>query len=75
MGELRVMDQKGDIKTVWDPENEDECQAAEKQFNNLINKKFLAFKVKKTTGNKGAQITKFDPNAGRIIMSPPIVGG
>ena len=74
MGELRVMDQKGDIKTIWDPENEDEIQAAEDQFDNLIDKKFLAFKVKKD-GKKGSKITKFDPDAGKIIMSPPIVGG
>lgn len=74
MGELRVMQQKGDIKTIWDPENQDEVATAEKQFNDLIDKKFLAFNVKKT-GKKGEKITEFDPDAGKIIMTPPIVGG
>ena len=74
MGEMRIIDEKGDTKVIWDPENKDEVQAAQNQFHTLIDKKFQAFKVKKT-GGKGTKITEFDPDAGKIILSPPIVGG
>ena len=74
MGELRVMDLSGDTKVIWDPENEDEVEAAEAQFDTLMDKGFLAFEVGKN-GRKGKKITKFDPEAGKIIMTPPIVGG
>lgn len=74
MGELRIMGHEGDTKVIWDPENTDEVEAAEEQFDKLTDKGFLAFKVKKD-GDKGRKITKFDPDTGKIIMAPPIVGG
>ena len=74
MGELRILGTKGDTKVIWDSENEDEVEAAEEQFDSLIEKGFLAFKVKKD-GKKGTQIKKFDPEAGKIILTPPVVGG
>lgn len=74
MGELSILSQEGDTKVIWDPENEDEIEAAEEQFDNLIGKGFLAFKVKKD-GNKGSQIKKFDSDAGKIIMAPALAGG
>lgn len=74
MGELRIMGSKGDTKVIWDPDNEDEVEAAEEQFDNLMAKDFLAFKVKKD-GEKGSKIKKFDPDAGKIIMTPPLAGG
>ena len=74
MGELRCMSSLGDTKVIWDPKNDDEVEAAEEQFNTLIDKGFSAFEVKKG-GDKGKKITKFNPNAGKIIMVPEIVGG
>jgi len=74
MGEMAILGKEGDTKVVWDPENEDEVSAAEAQFDTLISRKFLAFKVKKN-GEKGAQIKKFDPEAGMIILCPVVQGG
>lgn len=75
MGALHVMDPKqGDLKVIWDSENEDEVKLAENQFDEAKKKGFLAFKVKKS-GNKGEQIEKFDPDSEKIIMTPPIAGG
>ena len=74
MGELRILGRGGDTKVIWDPENDDEIEAAEEQFDNLIDKGFRAFKVKKD-GEAGRATKKFDPSAGRIILMPPIVGG
>ncbi len=74
MGELAIIDNTGDTKVLWDPTNEDEVEAAEAQFDTLIDKGFTAYKVKKD-GGKGQKITRFAPEAGKIIMVPKIVGG
>ena len=74
MGEMRWLDETGDTKLIWDPENEDETEAAETQFKTLIKKGFKAFSVKKD-GDKGKEISKFDSEAGKIIMTPGLVGG
>ena len=74
MGEMRWLNENGDTKVIWDPANEDEVEAAEEQFDSLIAKKFKAFAVKKD-GEKGKEIKKFDPKAGKIIMVPALVGG
>lgn len=75
MGALHVMDPKeGDLKLIWDSENEDEVELAKHQFDEAKEKGFLAFKAKKD-GSKGKQIEKFDPESERIIMTPPIAGG
>lgn len=89
MGELRIltsyqkvepdlvpehMRKAGDTKVIWDPDNDDEVDAAEAQFDSLIDKGFKAFKVKKD-GDKGTQIKKFKPDLGKIIMVPALVAG
>ncbi|MDY6894022.1 MAG: hypothetical protein SVO01_01180 [Thermotogota bacterium] len=74
MGEMAILGTNGDTKVIWDPENEDEVSAAEEQFDNLISKGFKAFKVKKD-GDKSTQIKKFNPDLGKIIMTPALVGG
>ena len=74
MGEMRVMGSTGDTKVMWDPQKDDEVKAAEAQFDILMGKKYKAYKVDKE-GDKGSEITKFDPSAGKIIMAPPLAGG
>ena len=74
MGELRILDGSGDTKQVWDPENDDEVQAAREMFVKLTKKGYTAFNV----GAKGAKSTRmeeFDPEAGRVILVPKVVGG
>ena len=74
MGQLAIISGEGDTKVMWDPKNSDETEAAEAQFDRLIKKDFTAFAVKKD-GEKGKKISKFDSDAGKIIMVPKIVGG
>jgi len=75
MGELKILDpQAGDLKVRWDPDNEAETEAAESQFNDLIDKGFRAYAVKKN-GDPGREIKKFNPDAGALIMVPKIVDG
>jgi len=74
MGEMRILDGSGDTKVVFDPENEDEVEAAEAQFDSLIEKGFTAYSVKKD-GSQGKIMKKFNPKAGKIIMIPQLEGG
>lgn len=74
MGELRVMGGRGDTRLMWDPTRPDEVAAAKKTFDELTKKKYLAYKVKKK-GEPGEMIRAFDPEAGKIILAPPMQGG
>jgi hypothetical protein len=74
MGELAVMDRTGDTKTIWDPDNQAETDAAREQFDKLRKAGHLAYTVDEK-GKKGTQIHKFDPKAGKIILAPPLRGG
>ena len=74
MAELAVMDRTGDTKTIWDANNPDEVEVARETFNSLKKKRYIAYSVA-GDGSKGSIITEFDPNAGKIIMSPPMAGG
>jgi hypothetical protein len=76
-GELSILDGEGDTKLVWDSNNEEETDAAETMFNELLAKGFQAFEVsdEKEKGGKGKLIRKFNPKAERIILSPRIGGG
>ena len=74
MGEMRIMSTLGDTKVIWDPKNEDETEAAEDQFNALLDKGFKAFKVKKD-GKQGINVKNFNENEGMYILAPPLAGG
>jgi hypothetical protein len=69
-----TMDHSGDKKEIWDPDNRDEVDAARETYNRLVKKGYLAFKVKRDA-EKGSQIHEFDPDAGKMILCPPVVGG
>lgn len=74
-GTLHVMAAgKGDVRSMWDRNNPDEVAAARKTFDELRGKGYLAFRVD-AVGDKGVQITTFEPDAGKVIMSPPLRGG
>lgn len=73
-GEMAILDSTGDTKVIWDPHNPDEVAAAKAQFDTLKKKGFIAYTVNKK-GDKGEVIREFDPNAEKIILSPPLAGG
>lgn len=73
--EMAILGVEGDVKMLWSADNTDEVAAAQKTFDDLKKKGFLAYKVVGKDGAKGEQLLKFDPTAERIIMSPPMVGG
>lgn len=75
MGTMQIMGGDGDTRVAWDPGNADETAAARAQFDTLRGKGYLAFRVRDAKDDKGEQIHVFDPQAGRIILSPPLRGG
>ena len=72
--ELCVIDKTGDTKTIWDPDNQDEVDVARATFDALKKKKYIAYSVS-SNGKKNEIIHRFDPELGKIIMIPPVVGG
>tara|TARA_Y100000310_G_scaffold28146_1_gene26798 strand:+ start:2166 stop:2390 length:225 start_codon:yes stop_codon:yes gene_type:complete len=74
MGQMCVLDQTGDTKTIWDPNEPDEVKAAKKQFKSLTEKGYRAFRVDED-GEKDGQMDEFDPGAGKIIFVKQMVGG
>ena len=74
MGTMHVMDVTGDSKTIWDPNNADEVAQARKTFNDLKAKGYSAYKVR-DDGKKAEIMVSFDPQAGKLILSPAMAGG
>ena len=74
MSELMVLDQTGDTRLQWRGSDPTEVAAARKRFNELKSKGYAAFKVNRS-GNQGEQIDAFDPDAERLVLMPPMVGG
>ena len=75
-GEMSEINHMGDTRIIWDKDNPDEVAVAKSAFDRLVGKKkYAAFEVKGRKGDKGSQIRKFDPDAERIIMVPPMAGG
>lgn len=75
MGEMRILGKRGDTRVIWNTANDDEVKAAERQFKDLVKKKgFVAFRVLKD-GSQGERVRDFDPQAGKLIIIPPMAGG
>lgn len=73
-GELSKLDSTGDTKTKWNTDNAAEVAAARAMFDSLRKSSYLIYRSGKG-GEKGEQMHKFDPEAGKMIAVPPIVGG
>jgi len=71
---LAILDKTGDTRIIWDPDNETEVENARRTFDELIKKRFQAFKVK-GNGQKGEVVREFDPEAEKLILAPALVGG
>lgn len=72
--EMCVMDRTGDTKTIWDSDKPDEVEVARETFKKLTKKGYVAYAVDKD-GNKGKVVKDFDPDAEKLILSPPLAGG
>lgn len=73
-GEMRVLDTSGDLKIMWDSDQEDEVAHARATFDRMLAKGYSAFSVKKS-GAPGKTLSAFDPDIEAMILVPRIVGG
>lgn len=64
----------GDTKVMWNPRDRDEAEAAEATFDSLREQRFNAYRVNED-GDQGEIIEEFDPEAGKLILAPPMAGG
>ena len=71
---MKILDETGDDRLVWDKENGREAKQAKKKFNDLIAKGYSAFSVDHE-GEKNKKITEFDIDAEEILMVPETVKG
>lgn len=75
MGAMRILGRVGDWKHEWDPDNNKEVEQMRKTFDHNVNdKKFKAFRLDEK-GKRGTQMKRFDPDAKRIVLVPPMAGG
>lgn len=75
MGKLIIMLAKiGDQKFEWNSDNHDEVEIARKAYDEAIKRGFTAYSMS-VLGKKGRKIDAFDPDAEKIILAPPVVGG
>lgn len=68
------IDNTGDTRTEWNKDNPIEVEVANKLFQKLKDKGYLIYKTRRD-GSKAEQLHRFDPDAERIMATPPIVGG
>lgn len=72
---METMGPEGDTKTIWDPSNQDEVDNARRTYENLVDKGYRPFYAIGKNGAQGEPMDKFDPEAGRLILIPPLQGG
>ena len=70
MSELRVMDETGDSRYPWTPED---SEGARELFNKLKTRGYLLYEVHGE--GKATVIRDFDPEATTVVAVPRIVGG
>lgn len=71
---MRIADSSGDSTITWEVDNAAQVQAAQDQFEALVNKGHQAFAFP-VTGQDGVMTKTFDPNVEKIIVMPPAAGG
>jgi hypothetical protein len=77
---MDVMDSSGHTSVTWDPTDEASVNDARREFTRLTGEGYQAYRMEAVgehavVENKGARITEFDPEAGRLLLIPHRVGG
>lgn len=68
-----VMDQTGDTRHHFDPDNAGQLLEAERRFNDLTGRGFTA--AKRTSPGQTSKLRAFDPAAEETVFFPRMVGG
>ena len=68
-----VLDQTGDTRHHFDPQNDIELLEAERRFKELTGRGFTA--AKRVSPGQATKVRSFDPTAEEIVFFPRVVGG
>lgn len=74
MGRLSILDETGDTKVEWNPDNKEEVAAAKKSFEDYKDKGFKAYR-QYDAGKPGTELKDFDKFAEKVLFVPPLKGG
>lgn len=78
---MQVMDPSGHKTVTWDPDNAASVAEARREFNRLKREGYQAYRMNVVhedgvvVEEDGERITEFDPQAGKLLMSPHMRGG
>lgn len=67
MGEIRVLNERGDESIAWDPADKEQVASAKKDFARLKKEGYRFYRVEET---KGKEVARFDKKLGRLIAAP-----
>ena len=73
-GTMSVLNRQGDMTVTWDSEVESEVEHARQTFDRMRRKGHAAYRTREG-GQRGEQISRFDPEAESILLAPPLAGG
>lgn len=74
-GLMTILDRSGDTAVLWDRADPEQVEETRRRFDEIIGQGYLAEKTNTGYAQDGEQIREFDPQAQRIVMRPPLVGG
>jgi hypothetical protein len=72
--EIAIMDNTGDTKYMFNPNNTTEVEIAREVFKKYRKEGYICFSAN-DDGSKNEQLNEFDPKVAKMIFSPPLVGG
>lgn len=74
MGKMYLLYEDSEEKLFWNESVPEEITIAQAQFEEYLKKAYIVCKIEKN-GERGVQISEFDPMAEEIIFLPMLEGG
>ena len=69
MGEMTILNQLGDEKVEWDPQDREQTEKAKTRFDELKAKGYEFYEAVET---RGKRITEFSKGLGKFIAAPGV---
>lgn len=67
MGEMRILNEKGDIRVEWDPADAESTRKAKEEFDRLKTDGYAFYEV---AGTRGKPMKAFRKGLGKVIAAP-----
>ena len=72
---FKVLSLMGDDRLMWDRRFLDQIQGARQKFSELLDKRYMAFRVHNNGKRSEELMLRFDPNAEEVIFVAPVTSG